>query len=31
MSTTSLPESLISTLPGHYYTDENIFELEQQR
>ncbi|HEY2041923.1 MAG TPA: aromatic ring-hydroxylating dioxygenase subunit alpha [Jatrophihabitans sp.] len=31
MSTTSLPSSLISTLPGHYYTDENIFALEQQR
>ncbi|MDQ1752257.1 MAG: glycine betaine catabolism [Pseudonocardiales bacterium] len=31
MSTTSLPESLISTLPGIYYTDEAIFALEQER
>jgi len=31
VSTTSLPESLIATLPGSYYTDENIFALEQQR
>ena len=31
MSTSTLPESLISTLPGTYYTDENIFSLEQQR
>jgi Rieske 2Fe-2S family protein len=31
VSTTRLPDSLIATLPGHYYTDENIFGLEQQR
>jgi Rieske 2Fe-2S family protein len=31
VSTTSLPESLISTLPGIYYTDEAIFALEQER
>jgi Rieske 2Fe-2S family protein len=31
VSTTSLPESLIATLPGSYYTDDNIFALEQQR
>jgi glycine betaine catabolism A len=31
MATTRLPESLISTLPGSYYVDENIFALEQQR
>ncbi|MFI8569061.1 aromatic ring-hydroxylating dioxygenase subunit alpha [Rhodococcus sp. NPDC078407] len=26
-----LPESLISTLPGRYYTDPAIFELEQEK
>ena len=30
MSTTRLPESLIATLPGRYYTDESIFAREQQ-
>ena len=29
MTTTALPESLISTLPGAYYTDPQIFALEQ--
>lgn len=28
--TTSLPESLIATLPGHCYTDPEIFRLEQE-
>jgi Rieske 2Fe-2S family protein len=28
---TDLPESLLATLPGAYYTDEAIFALEQQR
>ncbi len=31
MTTTSLPESLIATLAGSFYTDENIFALEQQQ
>jgi Rieske 2Fe-2S family protein len=31
VTTTSLPESLIATLAGSYYTDENIFALEQQQ
>jgi Rieske 2Fe-2S family protein len=31
MSTTNLPDSLVATLPGGYYTDEAIFGLEQQR
>ena len=33
MSTTapSLPESLISTLAGHYYTDPDVFSLEQEK
>jgi len=31
MTTTSLPPSLISTLPGHFYTDPAIFSLEQSR
>jgi Rieske 2Fe-2S family protein len=31
VSTTSLPESLISTLPGIHYTDEAIYALEQER
>ena len=29
--TTQLPESLISTLPGSYYTDPAIFAMEQDR
>jgi phenylpropionate dioxygenase-like ring-hydroxylating dioxygenase large terminal subunit len=31
VTTTGLPPSLIATLPGSYYTDENIFQLEQER
>lgn len=31
MTTTHLPESLISTLPGTYYTDSDIFTLEQEK
>jgi Rieske 2Fe-2S family protein len=31
VTTVSLPESLIATLPGSYYTDEAVFALEQQR
>jgi len=31
VTTTGLPESLIATLGGSYYTDENIFALEQQQ
>ena len=31
MTTAELPDSLIATLPGDYYTDEAIFALEQQR
>ncbi|MBB4933021.1 Rieske 2Fe-2S family protein [Lipingzhangella halophila] len=31
MTTTELTSSLISTLPGHYYTDAELFQLEQQR
>src|ERR1700710_3200127 len=31
MTTTELPESLISTLPGHFYTDDRIFALEQAK
>jgi Rieske 2Fe-2S family protein len=31
VTNTSLPESLISTLPGDYYTDPEIFALEQER
>jgi Rieske 2Fe-2S family protein len=27
----SLPPSLISTLPGHYYTDPDVFAVEQQK
>lgn len=27
----SLPESLISTLPGHFYTDPAVFALEQEK
>ncbi|MBT2405004.1 MULTISPECIES: aromatic ring-hydroxylating dioxygenase subunit alpha [unclassified Streptomyces] len=30
MTTTSLPESLIATLPGASYTDPDIFRLEQE-
>ena len=29
MTTVSLPDSLIATLPGCYYTDATIFALEQ--
>lgn len=31
MTSTQLPESLISTLPGAYYTDNEIFKLEQEK
>lgn len=31
MTTASLPESLIATLPGHYYTDAEVFALEQEK
>lgn len=31
MTTTPLPPSLIATLPGHYYTDPDIFRQEQER
>jgi Rieske 2Fe-2S family protein len=31
MTTTELPESLISTLPGHFYTDPQVFALEQAK
>jgi Rieske 2Fe-2S family protein len=31
MTSTQLPESLISTLPGRYYTDERVFALEQAK
>jgi Rieske 2Fe-2S family protein len=31
MTTTDQPASLISTLPGHYYTDPAIFGLEQSQ
>ncbi|GAA4558936.1 aromatic ring-hydroxylating oxygenase subunit alpha [Planotetraspora kaengkrachanensis] len=31
MTTSSLPQSLITTLPGGHYTDENVFALEQAR
>ncbi len=31
MTTTELPESLISTLPGHFYTDPQIFAIEQAK
>ncbi len=31
MTTTQLPDSLISTLPGRYYTDPQVFALEQAR
>ena len=29
MTTVGLPQSLISTLPGSYYTDPTIFAMEQ--
>ncbi len=31
MTSTQLPESLISTLPGRYYTDPQVFALEQAK
>ena len=31
MTSTQLPESLISTLPGRYYTDPHVFALEQAK
>ncbi|CAM02428.1 Rieske 2Fe-2S family protein [Saccharopolyspora erythraea NRRL 2338] len=31
MTTTGSPQSLMATLPGHYYTDPAIFSLEQSR
>jgi Rieske 2Fe-2S family protein len=31
MTTTELPESLISTLPGNFYTDPQIFAVEQAK
>jgi len=31
MTTTDLPASLLRTLPGHYYTDPDIFAAEQAR
>ena len=31
MTTTDQPASLISTLPGQYYTDPAVFALEQSR
>ena len=31
MTSTQLPESLISTLPGRYYTDPQLFALEQAK
>jgi Rieske 2Fe-2S family protein len=31
LTTTSLPPSLLATLPGSCYTDENIFALEQEK
>jgi Rieske 2Fe-2S family protein len=31
VTTVSLPPSLISTLPGHYYTDPDVFAAEQQK
>src|SRR6476659_2369790 len=30
MTTVGLPQSLISTLPGSYYTDPTIFAMEQE-
>ncbi|AOS62179.1 aromatic ring-hydroxylating oxygenase subunit alpha [Actinoalloteichus hymeniacidonis] len=31
MTTTDGPTALVATLPGHYYTDQKIFEAEQER
>ncbi|MFJ4013476.1 aromatic ring-hydroxylating dioxygenase subunit alpha, partial [Streptomyces sp. NPDC090026] len=31
MTSTSLPDSLIATLPGSFYTDPGIFAQEQER
>jgi Rieske 2Fe-2S family protein len=31
LTTTSLPPSLLATLRGSYYTDDNIFALEQEK
>jgi phenylpropionate dioxygenase-like ring-hydroxylating dioxygenase large terminal subunit len=31
MTTVGLPQSLISTLPGSYYTDATIFAMEQSQ
>lgn len=31
MTMMDLPPSLISTLPGEYYTDSGLFALEQER
>ena len=31
MTMRDLPPSLISTLPGEYYTDPEVFALEQER
>src|ERR1700754_3852432 len=31
MTTVGLPQSLISTLPGSYYTDTTIFAMEQSQ
>ena len=31
MTTVGLPQSLISTLPGSYYTDPTIFAMEQSQ
>jgi len=30
-ATPALPDSLIATLPGHYYTDDAVFALEQEK
>ena len=30
MTTVGLPQSLISTLPGSYYTDPTIFAMEHE-
>ena len=31
MTSLDLPDSLIATLPGHFYTDETVFALEQEK
>ncbi|MFI1539813.1 aromatic ring-hydroxylating dioxygenase subunit alpha, partial [Streptomyces anandii] len=31
MTITNLPPSLVPTLPGEYYTDPEVFALEQER